>query len=101
MDPVGATGLVRIDDPKLICMVNDTYMGREQIPVAVDGKTYFGCCPMCEERLKHDPTVRKAVDPVTGSPVDKATAVLAQTPSGAVLYFADEESLRAYRPSGR
>lgn len=90
-------GLSRIEDPSLVCMVNNTYMGKAQIPVEVDGKTYFGCCPMCKERLENEPDTRFAVDPVTGEKVDKATAVLAQDDEGAVLYFASEQTLRSYR----
>jgi hypothetical protein len=28
----------------------------EQIPVAVDGKMYYGCCQMCEAKLKEGPS---------------------------------------------
>ncbi len=91
--------LTRIEDPKLVCMVNDTYMGKAQIPVEVDGKTYFGCCPACKERLANEPGVRTALDPVTGETVDKATAVLAQDASGTVHYFASAQHLRSYRPA--
>lgn len=92
-----ASGLRRITDPSLVCMVNDTFMGKPQIPVEVAGQTYFGCCPMCKERLAKEPETRTALDPVTGEPVDKATAVLAQNEDGAVLYFASDETLRRYR----
>ncbi len=90
-------GLTRIEDPSLVCMVNDTYMGKAQIPIEVDGKTYFGCCPMCKERLAKEPDTRTAADPVTGETVNKATAVLAQAGDGTVLYFASEQNLRGYR----
>src|SRR5687768_11177070 len=86
VQPIAA--VTRIDDPSLVCMVNDAYMGRAQIPIAVDGKTYFGCCEMCKGRLANEPSTRTATDPVSGAPVDKATAVLAQTADGKVLYFA-------------
>ena len=33
-------------------MVNDQFMGRAQIAVVVEGKTYFGCCPACKEKLE-------------------------------------------------
>lgn len=77
-------------------MVNDTYMGKPQIPVQVEGKTYFGCCPACKERLSNEREIRAAVDPVTGETVDKATAVLAQDADGAIYYFASGQSLRDY-----
>lgn len=34
------------------------FMGREQIPVSVGGKTYFGCCAMCKEKLEKNEAVR-------------------------------------------
>ena len=78
-------------------MVNDQFMGRAQIAVVVDGKTYFGCCPACKEKLETQAGYRTAKDPVTGAAVDKASAVIAQDASGKVLYFASEDSLRRYR----
>ncbi|HVV83382.1 MAG TPA: hypothetical protein VHE35_09895 [Kofleriaceae bacterium] len=89
--------LTRIDDRSLVCMVNDAYMGKAQIPVVVDGKTYFGCCAMCKQRLANEAETRSATDPVTGERVDKATALLARDADGHVLYFASEQNLRGYR----
>src|SRR5690606_17886247 len=31
----------------MVCMVNDEYMGKKQIPVVVGATTYYGCCDMC------------------------------------------------------
>lgn len=80
-----------------VCMVNDFYFGRDQIPVEVEGKTYYGCCEGCKQRLKEDEAVRQAIDPVTGAEVDKASAVPAARPDGTVLYFQSEENLARYR----
>ena len=91
------SGLHRVRDASQVCMVNDQFMGRAQIPVVVEGKTYFGCCPACKEKLETQPVYRTAKDPVTGADVDKARAVIAQDASGKVLYFASEDSLRRYR----
>jgi YHS domain-containing protein len=77
-------------------MVNDQFMGRAQIPVAVDGRTYYGCCENCKAKLANDPTARIAKDPVTGEDVDKSKAVIAQEPTGKVLYFANESTLEKY-----
>jgi YHS domain-containing protein len=86
-----------VADRSEVCMVNDEMMNRPQIPVEVDGKTYFGCCPACKDRLRMDVAVRTATDPVTGAPVDKATAVIAmENASGRVLYFASEETWREF-----
>jgi YHS domain-containing protein len=78
-------------------MVNNRYMGTDQIPTQVDGRTYYGCCAMCSGRLQTEPGVRSAKDPVTGEPVDKATAVIAATEDGSVLYFRNAQTLAAYR----
>jgi YHS domain-containing protein len=94
-------GLTRIEDASLVCMVNNTYMGKPQIPVDVDGKTYFGCCPMCKERLAKEADTRIAIDPVNGAQVDKALAVLVKDADGNVLYFGSEDSLRRYSISPR
>jgi YHS domain-containing protein len=79
-----------------VCMVNDRFFARKQIPVEVEGKTYYGCCAACKDRLAQDRTVRYAVDPVSGDEVDKATAVIAAAADDTVLYFASEESFRKY-----
>lgn len=89
-------GLSRITDVSQVCMINDQFMGRAQIPVVVDGRTYYGCCPACKEKLEKQPAARSALDPVTGEQVDKARAVIVQDAGGKVLYFASEETLRRY-----
>ena len=82
--------------PSLVCMVNDRYMGKEQIPVAVDGKTYYGCCKMCEEKLAKDAAIRSAVDPVSGKKVDKAKAVIGRASNDDVVYFESQANLEKY-----
>lgn len=85
-----------VSDASQVCMVNNQFMGRPQIPVQVNGKTYYGCCAMCKGRLQTDAAARTAVDPVTGAPVDKASAVMGKTTAGSVLYFASLEHLQTY-----
>jgi len=95
---VAATqGLTVVTDPTQVCMVTNRYMGAAQIPVEVEGKTYFGCCEMCKARLANEPAIRQAVDPVTQQPVDKAAAVMARQADGQILYFASAETLAKYR----
>jgi YHS domain-containing protein len=96
--PALPAGLTRVTDPSLTCMVNNQFMGRPQIPVQVGGKTYFGCCAMCKDRLANDASARTAVDPVSKRPVDKSTAVIARLDSGALVYFESEANLAAYSP---
>ena len=90
-------GLTRVADASQVCMVNDQFMGKPQIPIEVDGRTYYGCCPMCKERLAKQPQSRTGTDPVTGRPVDKAVAIMVVDPAGKILYFETEDSLRRYR----
>jgi len=73
----------------LICMVNNRYMGIKQIPVGVNGKTYYGCCQGCVTKLKSQRHFRYALDPFTGEEVDKANAYAVLNPngSGTVMYF--------------
>lgn len=83
-------------DPSLICMVTDRYMGSEQLPVEVDGKTYYGCCGGCVGKIVNKKSVRTGIDPVSGAEVDKATAVIGVEKGGKVLYFESEETLNEY-----
>jgi YHS domain-containing protein len=92
----GATAGLKQVEPSLVCMVNNQFMGRPQIPISVEGKTYFGCCEMCKGKLATDPSSRAAIDPVTGAAVDKASAVIAMDGTGAVKYFESEATMARY-----
>ncbi len=96
-----APGVTRVADPSQVCMVNDQFMGKPQIPVDVDGRTYYGCCAMCKDRLHKEPATRTARDPVTNEEVDKANAVMVRDTKGKVLYFATEDTLRRYAEQRR
>lgn len=80
-----------------VCMVNDTYFGRPQIPVRYSGKTYYGCCEMCKKTLAEDSRARTAPDALTGRSVDKSTAVIAAKEDGSVLYFENKTNFEKYR----
>jgi hypothetical protein len=73
-------------------------MGKPQIPVEVDGKTYYGCCAGCATALRNDPSTRVAADPYNGAKVDKATAFIARNPKDqdTVLYFQSAATFAAY-----
>ena len=90
-----ASALKRVETKK-VCMINNQVFEKDQIPVEVEGRTYYGCCAMCKERLAKDPASRQAVDPVTGKTVDKAKAVIGMLPDGNVLYFESEETFGRY-----
>jgi YHS domain-containing protein len=91
----GTSKLERVEASR-VCMVNDHYMGKEQIPVTVDGRTYYGCCPMCKDRLARDASARTATDPLSQRPVDKARAVIAKAATGDVMYFESEDTLARF-----
>ena len=91
--------VVRVEASK-VCMVNNNYMGTAQIPVKVDGKTYYGCCEMCKGILRTKAEARHAVDPVSGKSVDKATAVIGKASDGKVVYFSSLAHLKSYQAGG-
>ncbi|AQX07927.1 hypothetical protein [Elizabethkingia ursingii] len=80
-----------------VCMVNDAYMGKKQIEVPHDGKTYYGCCEMCVERIPKDKSVREATDPFSGEKIDKANAYIVMVgDNGEVAYFKNEENYKKF-----
>jgi YHS domain-containing protein len=86
-------------DAKYVCFVTKHRFNKEQLPVAVEGKTYYGCCDMCKAKLKEDVAQRCDVDPVSGQKVDKATAVIGADSQGNVYFFESEENLKKYKPA--
>jgi YHS domain-containing protein len=92
-DDVKPSGVLTKVEPKTVCMINEHAMGKDQIPVEVEGKTYYGCCEMCKKALAADAAKRVAVDPVSGKEVDKATAVIGAQEDGRVFYFESEANL--------
>jgi YHS domain-containing protein len=83
-------------EPQYVCMINNKLFDKAQIPVTVNGKTYYGCCPMCKEKLEKSAEARNAVDPVSKKSVDKATATIGAAPDGTVYYFENEANLKKY-----
>ena len=95
---VQAESALKQVDSNHVCMITDQEFAREQIPVEVEGKTYYGCCEMCKAKLNNNPESRVATDPVSGNKVDKAEAVIGAAPNGKVFYFESEENLVLYNP---
>ena len=100
------TSNVKSNEPKkgdhvpsnLVCMVNDAYMGKQQLEVPFDGKTYYGCCEMCKKRIRQDESVRYAIDPQTMKKVDKTTAyIVLIADDGEVAYFENEQNYTAFK----
>jgi len=81
-----------------VCMINNQYMAEKQIPVEVEGKTYYGCCPGCVVSLQTKRNVRYAVDPYSGQEVDKAKAFIVRQSEGSkeVFYFESEGNYRQF-----
>lgn len=77
-------------------MVTNMHFARPQIPVAKDGKTYYGCCENCKATIQTDVASRTATDPLTQKPVDKAKATIAADNRGSVLYFANRSNFDQY-----
>jgi len=94
-----ATILKRVPTEK-VCMVNDEYMSKDQIPVPVGDKVYYGCCQACYGTLQSDESSRYAIDPVSGNRVDKAIAIIGAFPDGKVLYFENTQTFESYNPPG-
>jgi len=88
--------LVTLVEAKRVCMINNKAFDKDQIPVSIDGRTYYGCCDMCKKKLEEGATSRTAVDPVSGETVDKARAIIGATKDGGVLYFQSEENFRKF-----
>lgn len=83
---------------ELVCMVNNAYMGAPQIPVPVNGKTYYGCCEMCVGKLNNDENARMGKDPLSGNMIDKSQAyIVLAGEDGAVAYFESEDSYKKYK----
>jgi YHS domain-containing protein len=43
-------------------MVTNKAFEKDQIPIEVEGRTYYGCCEMCKTALTNDPEKRTAID---------------------------------------
>lgn len=83
-------------EPEYVCMVNDHRFPNVQIPVEVNGKTYYGCCQMCKAKLENVQDMREGRDPVSGAIVDKASAVIGAGPDWTAYYFENEENLKRF-----
>ena len=70
-----------------VCMVQNRYGTMKMIPVEVDKKMYYGCCAGCVAKLKSNPAVRFAKDPVTGHDIDKSKVFIVGKTYGTVTCF--------------
>ncbi len=83
---------------KIVCMASNVYMGKDQLEVLVDGKTYYSCSPHCTAELLSRENVRMATDPFSNRIVNKAEAAISMSADslGTILYFESEENLKRY-----
>ena len=96
VEPKAQAAALTLVNSREVCMVNNQFMGKPQIPVEVSGKTYYGCCEMCKGKLVNDAAARTAIDPASKREVDKASAVIAKNETGDVLYFENEANFATY-----
>lgn len=81
----------------MVCMVNDAYMGKEQIEVPFEGKIYYGCCNMCKEKIPKDENARYTTDPLSLKKISKADAyIVVIGNNNEVAYFENEENYQQF-----
>ena len=86
----------------LVCMVNDAYMGKQQMAIPVNGKTYYGCCQMCVKTLNDNEQARTGIDPFSKQKVDKTEAfIVVMAVDGKVAYFESEENFLKFKKRNR
>lgn len=90
---------LKIVENSEVCMVNNTYFAKKQIPVKVGDNTYYGCCENCKKTLRDDSKSRAAIDPVSKKLVDKAQAVIASDNNGKVYYFTNKKNFTQFKKS--
>lgn len=92
-----ANTLERVENSR-ICMPMNKLFQDEQISVTIEGKTYYGCCQGCVNKLKKNPATRTAIDPVSEKKVNKAEAVVGANPDGKVYYFESVANMKKFEP---
>lgn len=95
-DKQAATEWLKPVEAKMVCMVNNKAFDKAQMAIEVDGKTYYGCCPMCKGMLEKDAAQRSAIDPTTGKAVDKASAIIGADADGNTYYFESQDNLKKF-----
>ena len=85
-----------VEKREYVCMMQDMVLQKPGIAIQFDGKTYFGCCEMCKEKIKHAPEqYTRALDRVSGKKVDKATAFIYNL-DGDAFYFGTAANRKAF-----
>jgi len=95
LGPVWA-GTGNVDKREYVCMMQDMVLEKPGIPIQFDGKTYYGCCDMCKEKIRTAPDVyTRALDRVAGKKIDKATAYIYNL-NGDAFYFSSDANRKAF-----
>ena len=85
-----------VDKKEYVCMMQDMVLGKAGIPIQFDGKTYYGCCEMCKEKIKNEPQkYTQATDLVSHKPVDKASSFIYSV-DGTAYYFGSEANRKTF-----
>ncbi|MCI0421090.1 MAG: hypothetical protein L0387_41050 [Acidobacteria bacterium] len=91
---LAATG--NVDKKEYVCMMQDMVLGKAGIPIQFEGKTYYGCCEMCKEKIKNEPQkYTRATDLVSRKPVDKAVSFIYSV-DGTAYYFASDANRKTF-----
>ncbi|WP_282631002.1 hypothetical protein [Empedobacter sedimenti] len=81
----------------MVCMVNDAYMGKQQIEVPYESKMYYGCCDNCKEKIPKEANVRYATDPHSLKKISKADAYIVVIGNNdEVAYFESKENYQLF-----
>ncbi|PYV90886.1 MAG: hypothetical protein DMG05_08720 [Acidobacteria bacterium] len=90
----GASG--NVEKREYVCMMQDMVLTKPGIAIQYQGKTYYGCCAMCKEKIKNEPKkYTRAIDPVSGKQVDKAEAFVYGV-EGNAYYFSSKENRKTF-----
>lgn len=78
------------------CMVANRVPGSPTIEVLIDQRTYYVCCKNCEARIRQNPALRYATDPLSHKRINKAEAFIAALDDGSIAYFETRENAQVY-----
>jgi len=85
-----------VDKKEYVCMMQDMVLGKAGIPIQFAGKTYYGCCEMCKEKIKNEPQkYTRATDLVSRKPVDKSESFIYSV-DGTAYYFASDANRQTF-----
>lgn len=85
-----------VDKKEYVCMMQDMVLGKPGIPIQFAGRTYYGCCEMCKEKIKNEPQkYTQATDLVSRKPVDKAESFIYSV-DGTAYYFGSDASRKTF-----